>query len=96
MERDFANKGGGVASPPQPTADHFMVPSSSPALLDSVFLTTPPPVELGLEPGDSVFQRLVLLLLFLPLALPLLCGELHVQTHCVLDRLCPGETARCE
>lgn len=57
-------------------------------------LTAPPAVELGLQPGDGVLQRLVLLLLFLPLALPLLGGQLHIQTHRVLDGLRPGETAR--
>lgn len=63
-------------------------------LLDSVALTAPPAVELRLQPGDGVFQRLVLLLLFLPLVLPLLCGQLHIQTDCVLDGLCPGEIGR--
>lgn len=58
--------------------------------------TFPPSVELCLQPGDGALQRLVLLLLFLPLALPLLCGQLHVQTHGVLDGLRPGEGERRE
>lgn len=59
-------------------------------------LTTPPAVELGLQPRDGVFQRLVLFSLFLPLALPLLCCQLHIHTHRVLHRLCPGETGEQE
>lgn len=61
-------------------------------LRDSAVLTAPPAVELGLQPGDRVLQRLVLLLLFLPLALPLLGGQLHVQADRVLDGLRPGDT----
>lgn len=64
------------------------------ARLHSAVLTTSPAVELGLQPGDSIFQRLVLFLLLLPLALPLLCCQLHIETHIVLDSLCPGETER--
>lgn len=70
------------------------VAQKSEMFLDSVVLTAPPAVDLSLQPGDGVFQRLVLLLLFLPLVLPLLSRQLHIQTHCVLDRLCPGETGR--
>lgn len=57
-----------------------------------VSITASPPVELRLQQGDGVFQRLVPLLLLLPLALPLLSGQLHVQAHLVLHRLCPGGT----
>lgn len=60
-------------------------------VLESVDLTLPPAVELVLQPVDGVLQRLVLLLLFLPLALPLLGGQLHVQGHRVLYSLRPGE-----
>lgn len=70
------------------------IAQKSEMILDSVVLTAPPAVDLSLQPGDGVFQRLVLLLLFLPLVLPLLGRQLHIQTHCVLDRLCPGETGR--
>lgn len=70
------------------------IAQKSEMILDSVVLTSPPAVDLSLQPGDGVFQRLVLLLLFLPLVLPLLGRQLHIQTHCVLDRLCPGETGR--
>lgn len=46
--------------------------------LDCVSLTTPPAVEFSLQKGDGVFQRLVLLLLLFPLALPLLSRQLHI------------------
>lgn len=59
-------------------------------------LTAPPAVQLILEPVDCVSQCLVLLLLFLPFALPLLCCQFHIHTHLVLDGLCSGETERWE
>lgn len=54
-------------------------------------LTAPPAVQLSLQPGDGAPERLVFLLLPLPLVLPLLCGQLYVQTHCVLNGLCSNE-----
>lgn len=55
-------------------------------------ITASPPVELRLQQGDGVLQRLVPLLLLFPLALPLLSCQLHVEAHLVLDRLCPEGT----
>lgn len=57
-------------------------------------ITASPPVELSLQQGDGVFQRLVPLLLLLPLALPLLGRQLHIQADLVLDRLCPDRGTR--
>lgn len=59
-----------------------------------VSITASPPVELRLQQSDGVFQRLVPLLLFLPLALPLLGCQLHVQGNLVLDRLRPERTQK--
>lgn len=52
------------------------------------FSTVPPAVELVLQPGDGVLESLVLLFLPFILLLPLLCCQLHVDTHCVLNGLC--------
>lgn len=59
-----------------------------------VSITASPPVELRLQQGDGVFQRLVPLLLLFPLALPLLGCQLHVQADLVLDRLRPDGTRK--
>lgn len=53
-------------------------------------LTISPAVQLILQPRDGVPQGLVLLLLSLILLLPLLCCQLNVHCHCVLDGLCSG------
>lgn len=58
------------------------------------FLTAPPAVQLRLQKGDGVLQRLVPLLLFFPFALPLFCCQLHVDSYCVFDRFCPAEPQR--
>lgn len=50
-------------------------------------LTVAPAIELVLQPCDGVAQGLVLFLLPLILLLPLLCGQLHVDAHGVLDGL---------
>lgn len=55
-------------------------------------LTFPPANELILQPGDGGPQSLVLFLLFLPLLLPLLRGQLHIQSHRVFDGLRPVES----
>lgn len=50
-----------------------------------VRLTVPPAVELSLQPLNDTLQALVLLLLLLVFLLPLLCRQLQVHTHGVLD-----------
>ena len=59
--------------------------------LEFAVLTAPPAIELILQPGDGVSQRLVFFLLLLPLFLPLLCSQFNIQSHCVLNGFCSGE-----
>ena len=61
---------------------------------ERISLTVPPAVELVLQPGDSVPQGLVLLLLSFILLLPLLCSQLHIDTHRVLDGLRSAKDTR--